>query len=592
MSGSSRLLRGPTARASATRTLRLALVQITATAAVLAGVEIVMFIDGPVRPAWVLVLFASVGLEFVGVGVIAWARRPSNRTGALLCVGGLSLLLAALQNTGFSALVAVGLVFGVAPIGVLLHILLAFPSGRLGGRLPRAVVVAGYVITIGLQAPRYLFSSDVGLTGVLAMAHNPGAAHAGIVVQDSAGAVAIIITAFVLALRLHAVAGAQRVVLALVYGYGIFAILFLEAATNVLPPLFGFGPLTVFVLQISAAAGVPIAFTLGMLGGEFAPTREFEELGVWLGADSASRPDLREALASMLGDPSLELLFWLPDSRCYIGADGARRELPQVGSGRAAVEVEAGGRRVAAIAYDALLISEPELVRSAGRVTALVLEREQLTAELLASRDALQQSRARIVEAADRERRRIARDLHDGLQSRLVLLAMKAGRIEADSPAESVSDDAAELRHGLEAANDELRRLVQGVMPALLIERGLYAATEDLVDRMPMPTNLELDDASVKLPEPVESAGYFVVVEALTNAVKHSKARELAVRVARTGGGLKIEVRDDGVGGARVGAGSGLRGVADRLDVLGGRLLIDSPPGGGTVIDAEVPCAS
>ena len=259
---------------------------------------------------------------------------------------------------------------------------------------------------------------------------------------------------------------------------------------------------------------------------------------------------------------------------------------------RGAVEVEASGHRVGAIEYDALLIPDQELVRSAGRVTALVLEREQLTAELLASHDALEESRARIVETADRERRRIARDLHDGLQSRLVLLAMRAGRIESGAPSESISHEAAELRHGLEAANDELRRLVRGVMPPLLIERGLYAATEDLVDRLLMPTRLEFDDPNSKLPQPVESAGYFVVVEALTNAVKHSNARELVVRLASTPDRLTIEVRDDGVGGARVGSGTGLRGVADRIDVLGGRLFVDSPPGGGTVVAAEVPCAS
>jgi signal transduction histidine kinase len=592
MSATRRSLRHLGAGASTTRTLRVALIQLGATAGLLTGVEVVLFLDSGFSPVWVLLLFAGVGFEFVIVGLVAWSRRPSNRLGPLLYVGGLIFLVAALQNTNSSALVAVGLIFSAAPIAVLLHILLAFPSGRLNSRLPRALVLAGYVITIGLQAPRYLLTSATGLPGVLAVAHNPQAAHIGVVVQDSAGAVVIVITALVLALRLRSVAGAQRRVLTFLYAYGIFAILFLEVATNVLPPLFGFGPIAVFVLQISAAAGIPVAFALGMIGGEFARTGDIEELGVWLGAENASRPHLREALASMLGDPSLELLFWLPESGHYVDADGARAALPEVGSGRAAVEVEVGGTRAGAIAYDSVLILEPELVRSAGRVTALVLERERLTAELLASRDAVQESRARIVETADRERRRIARDLHDGLQSQLVLLAMKAGRIETDAPSDTVGQGAAELRRGLEAANDELRRLVQGVMPALLIERGLYAATEDLVDRMPMPTTLELDDANTKLSAPVESAGYFVVAEALTNAVKHSKARELAVQLARTGNRLKIEVRDDGVGGARLSTGTGLRGVADRLDVLGGRLLVHSPPGGGTIIAAEVPCVS
>jgi signal transduction histidine kinase len=357
-------------------------------------------------------------------------------------------------------------------------------------------------------------------------------------------------------------------------------------------PLFGFGPVTVFVLQIVAAAGIPVAFTLGVLRGGFARTGEIEELGVWLGAGDGGRPHLRDALARALGDYSLELLFWLPDGACYVDARGAGAELPPAGSRRAAVEIELAGRRVGAIAYYAMLIAEPGLVRQAGRVISLALERERLTAELLASRDAVRESRARIVEAADRERRRIARDLHDGLQASLVLLAMKADRIATAPRAGPLAHEAAEMRSGLEAASDALRRLVHGVMPALLVERGLYAATEDLVDSVPLPTRLEFANAAGELPDGVESTGYFVIAEAVTNAVKHSNARELAVRLARTEGQLRIEVRDDGVGGARVGAGTGLRGIADRLDVLGGRLRVESPPGGGTLVLAEVPCVS
>ena len=256
------------------------------------------------------------------------------------------------------------------------------------------------------------------------------------------------------------------------------------------------------------------------------------------------------------------------------------------------VEVELAGNPVGAIIYDPMLIADAELVRAASRVVSLALERERLTVELLTSREALRASRARIVEATDRERRRIARDLHDGLQAQLVLLALRTGRIAADPAAAAFADQAAELQSGLVAASDELRRLVQGVMPALLIERGLHAATEDLVDRMPVPTRLEATRVDGPLPPAVESIGYFVVAEALTNAVKHSRARQVVVRLERVDGRLEIEVRDDGVGGARLGGGSGLSGIADRLDVLGGRLRVHSSPGGGTALLAEVPCAS
>jgi signal transduction histidine kinase len=584
--------RGDASRvALSTRTLHVALLQLGIALLALTGIEIALFLDARAAPIWVLVLFVAVGFGYVLAGLWAWSRRPSNRTGALLCLGGFTLLLSALQNTEVPGLVAVGLILAEAPFAVILHILLAFPSGRLEQPLSRALVGAGYVITIGLEAPRYLFASS---PGVLDVAQHHDVAHIGVVIQDILGAVVLVLSALVLALRLRAATASQRRVLGLLYGYGVFAILFLEVAANVLPPLFGFGPITVFVLQISAAAGIPIAFTVGVLSGRFARTAEIEELGMWLGADEGGRPRLRDALARALADESLELLFYSRDEGRYVDARGRPAELPRAGSGRASVEIDlAAGQRVGAIAYDALLIADPGLVRAAGRVIALALERDRLTAELIASRDALRESRARIVEAADRERRRIARDLHDGLQAQLVTLAMKADRIASDPDAPSVGHDAAEVRAGLETASESLRGLVQGVMPALLIERGLYAATEELIDRMPLPTRLELPSADDALPDPVISTGYFVVAEALTNAVKHSKARELAVHLARSAGALRIEVRDDGVGGAHVGGcGSGLRGIADRLDVLGGRLVINSPPGGGTALLAEVPCES
>jgi signal transduction histidine kinase len=231
-------------------------------------------------------------------------------------------------------------------------------------------------------------------------------------------------------------------------------------------------------------------------------------------------------------------------------------------------------------------------VRAAGRVIAIALDNERLTADVRASRDELRASRARIVEATDGERRRIARDLHDGLQARLVLLAMCAHGVRTDPAASpAVRAQALELESGLQDANTELRELVQGVMPAALTERGLFAAVEDLVDRVPIPIDLELelDQGEASLPAVVESTGYFVTSEAVANAVKHSRARELTLRLAQRGGRLRIEVGDDGVGGARVCEGAGMRGMADRVDAVGGRLAVDSPPGAGTRLVAELP---
>jgi signal transduction histidine kinase len=344
-------------------------------------------------------------------------------------------------------------------------------------------------------------------------------------------------------------------------------------------------------LQLIDLAGVPVAFTLSLLLGGFSRTAEIQELGAWLGAADSGRSPLLAALTRALGDESLRLVFWMPERGSYVDANGDPIELLEQ-HGRGTAVITLGGRRIGAIEFDATLHADPEAVRAAGRVVAIAVDHERMTAELRASQRALRQSRARIVEAGDIERRRIARDLHDGLQVRLVLLAMQAQQVAKDLDAVTESREAAiALRVGIDAAAAELRDLVHAVMPAALIERGLCAATEDLVDHLPIPTRLEMSIAEHSLPAAVENTAYFVVAEALTNALKHAQPSALMVRLARADGYLHVEVTDDGLGGARCGAGSGLRGLIDRVDTLGGRLEVHSPPGYGTCIFAELPCA-
>lgn len=205
---------------------------------------------------------------------------------------------------------------------------------------------------------------------------------------------------------------------------------------------------------------------------------------------------------------------------------------------------------------------------------ALAFDRERLVVELRASR-------SRLVVAADDERRRIARDLHDGLQSRLVFLAVQAG----------TGADAGALRVGIEAAIDELRDLVDGVMPAQLTECGLPAAVEDLADRLPTPIVLSVTGFEHRLAPEVETAAYFVVSEAIVNAVKHAGGATLAVSLDQSDGHVSIEVADAGGGGARIGSGTGMRGMDDRVAALGGRLAVESADS-GTRVRAVIPCVS
>jgi len=221
----------------------------------------------------------------------------------------------------------------------------------------------------------------------------------------------------------------------------------------------------------------------------------------------------------------------------------------------------------------------------------LTLENARLQAELRARLAELQASRARLVEATETERRRIERDLHDGTQQRLVSIAMTLGlaesKLAADRPA--VEPVLREARDALTVALAELRELTQGIRPAILVERGLAAALDDLSRRAALPVRLEIA-VSGRLAEQIEGAAYFVASEALTNAAKHSHASEVRLAASHKDGVLVLEVADDGIGGAAAGSGSGLRGLADRVEALGGRLTVSSPPGRGTTLRVEIPC--
>jgi signal transduction histidine kinase len=213
-------------------------------------------------------------------------------------------------------------------------------------------------------------------------------------------------------------------------------------------------------------------------------------------------------------------------------------------------------------------------------------------AQLRARVDALRASRDRAVEGAEAERRRIERDLHDGAQQRLVALAMDLGmaREKLGNDPEAAAALVGEAHEEAKRALAELRDLARGIHPAVLADRGLDAAISALAARAPFPVNVEV--TRERLPGTVESTAYFVVAEALTNAVRHGGARDITVRIARDGDLLLVQVTDDGVGGADPERGSGLRGLADRVAAIGGRFAVRSPEGGPTVVSAELPCGS
>ena len=237
------------------------------------------------------------------------------------------------------------------------------------------------------------------------------------------------------------------------------------------------------------------------------------------------------------------------------------------------------------------MLERPGLVQEVLAAARIAIENERLEAEVRAQLEDLRASRARIVETADAERRRLERDLHDGAQQRLVALSLQLVALErqlADHP--GAVKELEEARRELDLSLRELRELARGIHPAIVTDRGLSVALDALVSRATVPVELEVE-LDARPPEAVEVAVYYVVSESLTNIAKHARASSAHVAVAREEGRLVVEVRDDGIGGAASESGSGLRGLTDRVEALGGRLRVWSPNGGGTRLRAEIPFA-
>jgi len=345
-------------------------------------------------------------------------------------------------------------------------------------------------------------------------------------------------------------------------------------------------PAGVLLLVLAAACAV---LAVAILGALRVAVRGYTR--ALLGRRAVQEGPIRELLAERVGDRTLSIAYWLADRETFVDEFGRPVELPAPGSGRAWTAIEHEGRRVAAIIHDAELDTTTELVNAAAAAAALALDNERLKADLRARLEDLRISRARIVEAADTARRRLERDLHDGAQQQLVSLALDLRLLRARLKGSDAVALVDELSEKLNVALAELRELARGIHPAILTDRGLGPAVQGLADRVPLPVEVD-----VELPErpspPIEAAAYFVTAEALTNVARYARAREASVQIRRNGEDVVVVVSDDGVGGADIEAGTGLRGLQDRLAALDGRLSIRSPGGGGTRLRAVIPCAA
>ena len=542
----------------------------------------------------------------IGVGLFALHRPPFGRFGALLVASGPVLFLATLANSDDATLYSVGRVSGWGVEPFLVYLMLAFPTGRLAGRidhalfyaitflmlilfLPTALVAEGFPapapwMTCDADCPRNAFTLTSSEPGLIEELVRP---LREFILAAIAAAVALRI-----AQRIHGARPLTRLVLAPVLGVACFRIGALGGVVfgrRVAPDS--------NAIEVSAwllAIGVPlmaIAFLLGLLRSWMFTARAMHRLAARL-RGHPSPDDLRAALAEAFDDPALEIVYWMGDGeRRWGDADGHEIQHELVAPGRSLTEIDDGRDRIAGIIHDSALRDDRAFIDAATSYALMTLDNHRLSANASSLLREVRESRARIQAAADTERRRIERDLHDGAQQRLVALRIKL-ELAAERAGGGEGNGAAVLRglgDDVEEALEEVRSLAHGIYPPSL-DRGLVEGLRAAALRNPLATAV-LAAGIGRYSREIESAVYFCCLEALQNVAKHAQGASGAVIELSDNGSLRAEVRDDGCGfdSTIIAGGVGFISMRDRLAAVGGELAIISSPGRGTRVVASMP---
>ena len=680
---------------------------VAALGAAAGALAIVATSDHADQSAVYLALTPLAGLSFAAAGLVAWSRRPENRTGPLLIAVGFAWFLGSLIAANASAVFTLGTALASLFIAAFVHLVLAFPSGRLAAAGERALVAASYAVAL-LAPTSQLLTEDRpadcdGCPESAITLTNSSATATGLRIAFHAIAVALALAVVAILVRRWRAAGvAGRRVLGPVYLAGLVTLV-LVAVLFAMQDVSQTVAAAAGVLALASFCSVPFVFLAGLLRTRLARAgagRLLQEV-----PDTPTLAEAQAGLRRALGDPTARLAFWA-DGLGYVDTEGNPFELPPDSETSVTTKIEYQGDPLAALVHDPSLREQPELLGDVVAAARVALEKDRSLRALRASEqrtralldampdhmfrirrdgtyvdfhshspndlhappdeivgravrdvlpeatadrimgaieralsnggvetveyelilrgarrfrearivksdddevlaivrditerkrteDELRASRARLVEAGDAERRRLERNLHDGAQQRLVSvsLSLRLAQAKLASDVGGASEILSSASVELALALEELRELARGIHPAVLTERGLDAALESLADRAPLPVEIEATPAE-RLPPPVEAAAFYVVSESLANIAKYARAKSARVSVTRFDGRAVIEISDDGVGGADPARGSGLRGLVDRVEALDGRLRIDSRPGAGTSVRAEIPCGS
>ena len=499
----------------------------------------------------------AVGWTFIGCGLVAAWKRPESRSGWLMAATGFTWFLGNFSEVDMPVIAWVAAHAVYLHRGPLVHLLLSYPSGRTTSRLIQGAIAVGYAVAI-----------------ITPLWRNE--------------ATTILLAAFFVAVCSYNyvqatgwLRRARRIALGAAIGLSI--VLAGTAVTRLLLPPPAASGASLLVYEVALCLLAP-----GLLAGLLiAPWERVEVADLVVELGEARSGTLRGELSRALADPSLEIAYWLPDLATYVDAEGRALALPEPGSGRSMTILEHQGRPVAALLHDPAVLDDPGLVQGVASAAQLAAANARLRAEVQAQVEELAASRRRLLEAADEQRRLLERRLHDGAAARLRELAVILRRSESVATSQRTRAQISQAEDQLSHTLEDLDRLAAGLHPRLLAEQGLRNALAEIAHDIPIPVDLEV--TSAQLPPRINAAVYFICAEALTNTAKHAAASYVTVRVRSIDSQLNVEVADDGIGGADLSRGSGLHGLADRVATLGGTLRIESPPGRGTRLAAEIP---
>ncbi len=538
------------------------------------------------------------GWAFMATGLVAWRRLPDRRIGPIAIAVGFSWFIGSYAPSGTPWIRYLGSSFQGWFVPLLAWLAMAYPTGRITVPAGRAVLAAYLVLQaawtgarLALGVPLAWYPCSTCAESVTAFASSQSLLEAAAPLFGTLFAVCATATVVVLGYRIAVTTpvGRRRLLPVALTGMLIAAGLAVVEAerrlgAGVLPH--GVTPALLNALSIAVAAAV----LAGLLSEQATRSAIADVVGSL--EPGSSIVTLQTTLATALGDTSLQVLAWDPAENAYRDELGHRVEPPLEDRQRAVLPLGSASRPVGMVVYDAALRDDPGLVLAVSAAIRLHVENARLKDEILRQLDEVRASRARLVEAADTERRRLERDLHDGAQQRLVGLALDVRRARARLPAGAdptlvaVLDDAAA---DVSRAIEELRELARGIHPSVLAQSGLGPALETLALRSRLPARFSNELGGARFPPSIEAAAYFVAAEGLTNAVRSSGATAVRIRAGREDGRLKVDVEDDGVGGADPSLGSGLRGLDDRVTAMGGALSLESEPGRGTRLTAWLP---